>query len=180
MKAMNQNLLDKKLPAAVKRAWSKAVFINQAVTRQTRLQLVSAPPDPNRPPPDSNRAPPDPNRVPPGPDPAQKPCRTGLGRLALSRRWPAAAAAAAGAATATALVSECRCRRCRRWHCDGDGDGDIMVLACWRHWCCRSCDSVDVVKLSAGRLGCSWCRPHPIRIGGAKQDFSIFLGFRVV
>jgi hypothetical protein len=70
----------------VKRAWSKAVYINQAVTRQTRLQLVHrAPPDPNRAPPDPNRAPPDPNRAPPGPDPAPKPSRIGLGRLALTR-----------------------------------------------------------------------------------------------
>ncbi len=61
---MNQNLLHKKLPAAVKRAWSKAVYLSQAVTRQTRL--VPAPPDPNRAPPEPNRAPPDPNRVPPG------------------------------------------------------------------------------------------------------------------
>ncbi len=82
----------KKIPAAVKRAWSKAVYINQAVTRQTRLQLVpsppdqgQAPPDPNRAPPDPNRAPPDPNRAPPGPDPAPKPSRIGLGRLALTR-----------------------------------------------------------------------------------------------
>ncbi len=40
MKSMNQNLLDKKLPATAKRAWGKAVYINQAVTMQTRLQLV--------------------------------------------------------------------------------------------------------------------------------------------
>ncbi len=62
------------------------MYINQAVTRQTRLQLVPAPPDPNRAPPDPNWAPPDPNRVPPGPDPARKTGRTGLGRLAVSRR----------------------------------------------------------------------------------------------
>ena len=85
MKAMNPNLLDKKLPAAVKRAWSKAVYINQAVTRQTRLQLVPTPPDQDQAPPYPNRAPPDPNRAPPGPDPAPKPSRIGLGRLALTR-----------------------------------------------------------------------------------------------
>ena len=46
---MNQNLLGKKLPATAKRAWGKAVYINQAVSsRQARLHLVPAPPDLNR------------------------------------------------------------------------------------------------------------------------------------
>ncbi len=47
------------------------MYINQAVTWQTRLQLVPAPPDPNQ--------------APPGPDPARKPSRIGLGQLALTR-----------------------------------------------------------------------------------------------
>ena len=69
---MNQYLLEKKLPATANRAWGKAVYINQAVSsRQARLHLVPAPPDLNR--------------APPGPDPAPKPSRIGLGRLALTR-----------------------------------------------------------------------------------------------
>ncbi len=40
-----------------------------------------------------------------------------------------------------------------------------MVSECWRRRCCSSCNSFVVVNLWAGRLGCSWCRPHPIRIG---------------
>ena len=72
MKAMNQNSLHKK--AARCCAWGEAVYLSQAVTRQTRL--VPAPPDPNRALPDPNRARPDPNRVPPGPDPAE-PARAG-------------------------------------------------------------------------------------------------------
>jgi hypothetical protein len=34
----------KKLPAPARRAWGKAVYTNQAVTRQTRLQLMPATP----------------------------------------------------------------------------------------------------------------------------------------
>ncbi len=140
MKAMNQNCWINNLPAAAKRAWSKAVYINQAVTWQTRLQLLPAPPDPNRAPPDPNRAPPDPNRappdpnlassdpnrVPPGPDPARKPSRTSLGWLDLTR---------------------CCRSRCRSG--DGEGVGVWMPLSPLpplvrrrrRRWC-RNADGV--------------------------------------
>ncbi len=116
----------KKLPAAVKIAWSKAVYLSQAVTRQTLLQLVPAPPDPNQVPPDPSRAPPDPSRAPPCPDPARKPSWSGPGRLALIR---------------------CCHRRCQ----SGDGDcigvgmppSPLPPLAQWRQrrWC-RNADGV--------------------------------------
>jgi hypothetical protein len=40
MESMNKKMLDKKLSATAKRAWGKAVYINQTVTMQTMLQLV--------------------------------------------------------------------------------------------------------------------------------------------
>jgi hypothetical protein len=127
------------------------VYINQAVTRQARLQLVPAPPDPNQAPPNPTRAPPDPNRAPPGPDPARKPSPIGLGRLA--------------------LTSCCR-SRCRSGDDDCIGVGmspsPLLPLARRRRrrWC-RNADGVvsaapaTVLLLSSCA---SWVRTHRHRI----------------
>jgi hypothetical protein len=159
MKAMNQNLLDKKLPAAVKRAWSKAVYINQAVTRQTLLQLVPDPPIPNWAPPDPNRAPPDPNRGPPGLDPARKPSRTSLGRLALTRCCRSRCRSCDGDCIG------CRCRSCRRWRGEGDGGGVGMLMAFLLQLLRQCCCSQAVSRQTRLQLVPAPVPPHPILVG---------------
>ncbi len=99
------------------------MYVNQAMGRQTRLQLAPAAPGPG-PPFGPTRSEPGPTR--PLPSSRAQPCW----------RRPTTAATAAGAATATALVSECLRCRCRGWR--GNVDGVGMLTASpppLRQWC---------------------------------------------